>query len=70
MRIPATALILAPREFYLASGKKRNSVEPATSLDPRFKSELSLDVHLSVWDRSRCEISPLLKVERIVCAEA
>ena len=48
--IPVTALVLAPRSFYEARGKKANAVGPALKLLARFKSEFGVDVRLAVWD--------------------
>jgi hypothetical protein len=56
--IAVTALVLAPESFYTARGKKRNAVAPACDLISRFRSELDVDLRLSVWDSAESAIRP------------
>jgi hypothetical protein len=54
--IAVTALVLAPESFYTARGKKRNAVAPVCDLISRFRSELDVDLRLSVWDSAESAI--------------
>ena len=58
--LPVSSLVIAPEAFYLATGKKQNAVEPAQKLIERFRECQNVDVRLTVWDRTRCEIRDLI----------
>lgn len=62
--IPATALVLAPSEYFLSRGKKANAVKPALELIARCASEFGVDIRLAAWDAKRLEIKELFTAAR------
>lgn len=58
-RLPVTAVVLAPSSFYVASGRKAESVAPAERLLERMRKEASADVRLATWDPRERTIMPL-----------
>lgn len=54
--IPVTGMVLAPFEYYMSPGKKRNAVKSALMLIERFTSQFDIDVRSAVWNESCREI--------------
>jgi len=57
--IPVTALVVAPNNYYLSSGKRLNAVKPVCQLIQRFTSEFAVDIRLATWDAKRHLIEDL-----------
>jgi hypothetical protein len=54
---PVVGMVIAPREWYLAYGKKANSVQYARKLIHAIGGHCKL--HLTVWDREQKRITEL-----------
>ncbi len=48
--VPATAVVLAPEDFYTAPGAKSAAVEPAEELLDRMRAAAGIDACLATWD--------------------
>jgi hypothetical protein len=48
--MPVTALVLAPADYYHASGKKGNAVAPAMRLLKEMRRCFGIDIRLAVWN--------------------
>jgi hypothetical protein len=60
--VPATAIVLAPREFYTSDGAKKVAVGPARRLIGRMREEAQVSVELATWDSARRVIAPLIAI--------
>jgi hypothetical protein len=48
--IPVTAIVLAPVNFYTATGAKKNATAPAAALINRLRAVAKIDIRLAVWE--------------------
>lgn len=55
-----TGLVLAPRAYYFANGKKQNALAPARKLFREFNRICQIDLRLAIWEKTRREISELV----------
>ena len=58
-RLPVTAVVLAPPRFYVANGRRAESVAPAERLLERMRDEADADVRLATWELRDRTIVPL-----------
>lgn len=56
---PATGVVLAPPEYYSATGKKQHALSPALNLIESFRDAYGVDLRFAVWDESSCNIREL-----------
>jgi hypothetical protein len=56
---PVTGLVLAPRAYYLASGKKQNALAAARKLLHTFNKAYETDLRLATWEESLYQIDEL-----------
>ncbi len=56
---PVTGLVLAPRGFYSAAGKKSNAVAPSRQLLAAICGEFGVDARLAVWNPTTLTIDRL-----------
>jgi hypothetical protein len=57
--LPVTGLVLAPRGYYFASGKRGKALDPAWRLVDAVTSHGGLDVRLATWDVATRRIAEL-----------
>lgn len=57
--LPVTGLVLAPRDYYFASGKRVEALDPAKRLVDAVRCHSRLDVRLATWDTATKRIAEL-----------
>lgn len=58
--ISATAVVLAPKAYYSASGAKRKAVDPTRNLIQGMQTTHDISCQLAVWDHATHRISPVV----------
>jgi hypothetical protein len=58
--VPVTGLVLAPRAYYFAGGKKQKALAPTRKLFREFNRIHQTDLRLAIWEESRRKIDELV----------